>query len=291
MYKEEYDNIGIIYKYTSPDGNCYIGQTMFPKKRQADHKRNALRGDNNKFYNAIRKFGWDSFKYEVLYTIIDDDIFKRQKILNKKEIYYIKKYDSFYNGYNSTIGGNQYSGELHPSFGKKLTEEHKKKLKDSRVRQVSQYDVSGKFIKTYYSAAEAAKETGIDSSSILKVCRGKYKHSGNYQWRYGNSTDSIPPLNDADIFAIQNNIPFKNGCKPVYQYDLNLNLIKIWESVNCLICKGYSNRHLNLCFQGKMNCYGKKGEPKYIWTHYPIDVKQLNQVPSSSNENSNDKTE
>lgn len=26
MYKEEYDDIGIIYKYTSPSGKCYIGQ-------------------------------------------------------------------------------------------------------------------------------------------------------------------------------------------------------------------------------------------------------------------------
>lgn len=31
MYKEEYDDIGIIYKYTSPSGKCYIGQTMFPR--------------------------------------------------------------------------------------------------------------------------------------------------------------------------------------------------------------------------------------------------------------------
>lgn len=289
MYKEEYDNIGIIYKYTSPDGNCYIGQTMFPRKRYAEHKRNALQGHKGKFYDAIRKFGWDSFQYEVLYTILDDDIQKRQKVLNEKEVYYIKKYDSFYSGYNSTIGGNQYSGQLHPSFGKKLSAEHKKKLKNSRARQVSQYDASGKFIKTYHSAAEAGRQTNIDPSSILRACKGLYKNSGNYQWRYGNNTENISPLDSANLDAIENFIPFKNGCKPVYQYDLNFNLIRIWESVQQLKCKGYSNHHLNLCFQGKLDSYGRRGEPKYIWTHYPIDVSQLKKASEGKDKNSDDK--
>ena len=288
MYKEEYDNIGIIYRYISPDGNCYIGQTMFPRKRQAEHRRNANQGHKGKFYDAIRKFGWDSFQYEVLYTIIDDDIQKRQDVLNEKEVYYIKKYDSFYNGYNNTTGGNQYSGSLHPSFGMKLSEEHKKKLKDSRVRQVSQYDALGRFIKTYYSAAEASRETNIDSSSIIKTCKGIYESSGNYQWRYGNNTNNIQPISSAVIDAINNSIPFKQGCKPVYQYDLNFNLVNIWESVQQLKCMGYSNHHLNLCFQGKLDYYGKRGEDKYIWTHYPIDASQLRKVPEGKDKNSND---
>lgn len=289
MYKEEYDNIGIVYKYTSPDGNCYIGQTMFPRKRQAEHKRNASQGYKGKFYEAVRKFGWDSFQYEVLYTIIDDDIQKRQDILNEKEVYYIRKYNSFYDGYNSTIGGNQYCGELHPSFGTKLSKEHKKKLKDSRVRQVSQYSASGKFIRSYYSAAEASRETGIDSSSIIKTCKGIYRNSGNFQWKYGNNTEDIPPIDSANLDAIKNSVPFKNGCKPVYQYDLNFNLVKIWESVQQLKCLGYSNHHLNLCFQGKLDFYGKRGEPKYIWTHYPIDISQIKEVPEEKEENSDDK--
>nr|DAE19973.1 MAG TPA: hypothetical protein [CrAss-like virus sp. ctYsL76] len=53
------------------------------------------------------------------------------------EIYYIGKYDSYYNGYNCTIGGSTPgSGSTHPSYGKKLSEEHKTKLKQSVSRVV-----------------------------------------------------------------------------------------------------------------------------------------------------------
>jgi len=36
-----------------------------------------------------------------------------------------------------TIGGNQLRGELHPSYGTHLTEEHKEKLKNSVRKEVS----------------------------------------------------------------------------------------------------------------------------------------------------------
>ena len=40
--------------------------------------------------------------------------------LSEKEIYYINKYDTFKNGYNSTTGGENNQGESHPRH--KLTE-------------------------------------------------------------------------------------------------------------------------------------------------------------------------
>jgi len=63
-----------------------------------------------------------------------------------------------------TIGGNQLRGELHPSYGAHLSEEHKEKLKDSVRKEVSQYDLDGNYIATYKSAAEGGKVTGCDSS-------------------------------------------------------------------------------------------------------------------------------
>lgn len=67
---------GIIYKYTSPSGKCYIGQTINEDRRKLQHKRAAL-NENHKeydkpFYRALRKYGWDSFEYEVLNTISAD---------------------------------------------------------------------------------------------------------------------------------------------------------------------------------------------------------------------------
>lgn len=51
-------------------------------------------------------------------------------------------------------------------------------------KPVLQYDMNGKFIKEYESIKKAGFENHIDPSSIAKACKGKYKHSGNYIWKY-----------------------------------------------------------------------------------------------------------
>ena len=39
-------------------------------------------------------------------------------------------------------------------------------------------------LATYNSAAEASLITGADSSSIIKVCKGKLKTTKGYKWSY-----------------------------------------------------------------------------------------------------------
>ena len=63
--------------------------------------------------------------------------------------------------------------------------ENLKKAVESRKRQVSQYDRSGKFIRTYSSTREAGMLTGTCDSKITSVCRGKRKTTGGYIWKYG----------------------------------------------------------------------------------------------------------
>ena len=58
-----------------------------------------------KFWNAICKYGWDSFNHDILEVVENETVEELVKELNKLEKEYIKKYDSYYNGYNSTIGG------------------------------------------------------------------------------------------------------------------------------------------------------------------------------------------
>lgn len=272
MYKEEYDNIGIIYKYTSPTGKCYIGQTQFPRRRQGEHRKAAKQGKPGKFYNAIRKYGWDSFDYEVLFTVFEDDSKIKQTILDEKEMYYIEKYDSFKNGYNMTIGGNSYSGENHPSFGTHLTEEHKEKLKNSVSKEVSQYTKEGDYVQTFKSAADAALYFGTDcSSTILKVCKGLGQSAQGYQWRYGNSKENIGKF-----------YKFKDT-QIVYQYTLDGTLVKVWKSaMEAQSEKGYSAGNIWQVCNNKKKAYGKKNGPKFIWSY--TELTNLNwQVPDSPN--------
>lgn len=62
--------VGIIYKYTSPSNKIYIGQTIHEHTRYMRHKR--TEGDN-KFHRAIKKYGFEKFTYEVIFTIDNDD--------------------------------------------------------------------------------------------------------------------------------------------------------------------------------------------------------------------------
>ena len=104
MYK------GYIYKWENKINNkVYIGQTMNRygyKERWSQHRYQAENSiHNNKFHNAIRKYGIDNFDKEVLECIEMDDKVELKKVLDEIEVKCIKKHNSFDNGYNSTLGG------------------------------------------------------------------------------------------------------------------------------------------------------------------------------------------
>lgn len=51
-------------------------------------------------------------------------------------------------------------------------------------KPVEQYTIEGQFIKSYPSAKEAAKQTGLHAQNIGACCRGLHSHSGGYRWKY-----------------------------------------------------------------------------------------------------------
>ena len=152
-----------IYKSVNSKTNqVYIGFDSKWPNRQKVHK-SASKNGNSKFYNAIRKYGWESFDWEVIYQSKD-----REHTLNVMESYFIEQYDSFNIGYNLTLGGDgtfgvvlsenakqkisnthkgktlsknhikilvekgkKLTGEKNPMYGKTLSEDHKKKISQS----------------------------------------------------------------------------------------------------------------------------------------------------------------
>lgn len=91
-----------IYKITNKINNkVYIGQTTKTiEERWKRHCSDALSGRlKTKFALAIRKYGVKSFRVEKI------DTAKTKDELNKKEVYWISFYNSVYEGYNSTDGG------------------------------------------------------------------------------------------------------------------------------------------------------------------------------------------
>lgn len=49
---------------------------------------------------------------------------------------------------------------------------------------VIQLSRDNEIIKTYPSAQQAARETGIDNSNICACCRGKHRTAGGFVWKY-----------------------------------------------------------------------------------------------------------
>ncbi len=123
-----------------------------------------------KIYNAMNKYGKENFMCEILEDNVPIDE------LNNKEIYYIEKYDSFINGYNSTKGG------------------------DGRVIN-NEYDVE-KIVNDYISgksSSEISKEYGVCSTTIARVL-----HSKNIKMREDGRKLTVDMLDDIIELASTN---------------------------------------------------------------------------------------
>ena len=93
--------VAYIYILTSPSGKKYIGQTTNFKKRFETYKNIRKRIHTQvKLGKALEKYGFENF---IIETIEFNNITEEE--LDKLEIDYIKKHDSYNNGYNCTIGG------------------------------------------------------------------------------------------------------------------------------------------------------------------------------------------
>lgn len=207
---------GIVYKYQSPNGKCYIGQTVNESKR-----RNVFLRENEdyagvKINNARKKYGAKNFSYEVLEVIERDDIDELSKELDSLEEHYIEIYDSFKNGYNMSIGGDG-------SRGYKITQEHKEKIKyflthnnpfkgrhhtdkvkriisEANGKPVKQIDTTtGEVLRVFPSAKIAGETLGHPRGNceIIKVCKHYVSPSNRhfitalgYKWEYCDSEGS-----------------------------------------------------------------------------------------------------
>lgn len=106
----------VVYKHECPNKKVYIGITgKNPKERWINGKGYC---SNKHFTNAIKKYGWDNIKHEILfYNMTKEEA-------EQKEIELIKTYDStnIMCGYNKSIGGRCIS------LGCKRTTKTKEKL-------------------------------------------------------------------------------------------------------------------------------------------------------------------
>jgi group I intron endonuclease len=120
----------VYRRINTKNGKVYIGKTArTPEERWVSLLYEVGRGRNNRIHNAIRKYGAESFKTDILYET------ENFKALSAMETFFIILHQSHKpeNGYNLTLGGDGAApGELNPMFGKTHTDEIKAKLRALR---------------------------------------------------------------------------------------------------------------------------------------------------------------
>lgn len=100
---------GKIYKITNIiNGLTYIGCTVNPiEQRFYEHLYRCYNSDyKSKLYNSIKKYGEKNFEIELIFECDLDVMYDFEKK-------YIKEYDTYRNGLNSTLGGEGCLGYEH----------------------------------------------------------------------------------------------------------------------------------------------------------------------------------
>lgn len=210
---------GLIYKITSNTSKkSYIGQTVDFKSRIKRHENETSKTETH-FGRAIRKYGWDDFCVGIIEYNIPCEL------LDERERYWIKHYNTFLNGYNSTSGakggntyckktneemveikskisksnsgknnGNkgQYIGSRNPMYGKHLSEETKAKI-SSKIKGRKDSD-----------------ETRAKKSLASKGVKKNYFHP--LKWLYlvqGNKVTKLSAKEIKDVLKLDNYINLK----------------------------------------------------------------------------------
>lgn len=150
------------------DYKAYVEISKNPKKRWRNGE--GYKGQD-KFYYAIKKYGWNSFQHIILLQ----DLSLEEAWAKEKE--YIKKYDSINDGYNVHEGG-QFT--VTPEMLKKgyIT----KKLKNSSV--IISSEKTDKTI-SFESVAEASLKTGISEHWFYMLYRKEVNEPDGFFITFG----------------------------------------------------------------------------------------------------------
>lgn len=85
------NNIGIYIITNKINNHCYIGSAINLKRRKENHFKNHKGKSNPRLQNAMRKYGKENFKFEILEYILN------KKDLLKREQYYLDVFKPEYN--------------------------------------------------------------------------------------------------------------------------------------------------------------------------------------------------
>ena len=179
--------VGIIYKYTSPSGKSYIGQTFKTLEQRAKYTGEGYRLCPV-FYRAILKYGFENFTCEILEEIDLDSKEEIKTQLDKLEERYIQEYNTLApNGYNVRLGNQEGSTFSKESKVCATGSDHfnwQTDLNESELQRMYEDGMSLKDIAEWTGIAKETVKRHIKDKGILR--EKKYNQPVVKLDKYGN---------------------------------------------------------------------------------------------------------
>lgn len=166
---------GYIYKTTNLINNkIYIGQ-----HRAQQFESNKYIGSGVKLAKAIKKYGKENFKCELI-----EECFSLEE-LNEKEIFWIQKFNSQFEGYNLNAGGegmNSPSKETREKMqraklGKKQPESQKRKRKESLKKVIH----TKEWVQKIKNSRQGAKMPPTCLENSIKSLKGTFWYNNGVE--------------------------------------------------------------------------------------------------------------
>lgn len=227
-----------VYKHETPNGKIYIGITcQNPTKRWG----NGCNYRNQKYlYAAIKKYGWENIKHEVLYTGLSKEDAEQKEI---ELIAFYKSNDRKF-GYNIDNGGKS-KGRCSEETKRKLSEIQKgKKPSPYMLQRAIEANTGTKL------SPETRKKISEKVRKSWTIERRKAfgdKHRGSKCLFFGKK------FSEAEIKHLQEINRGANSVlsKRVGQFDLDGNLVHIFGSTREAGRAGFNNSAISGVCRGK----------------------------------------
>lgn len=130
-------------------------------------------------------------------------------------------------------------------------------------KQIAQYTPKGELVKIYESVAEAERQNGFPHSGISKTALGKQKTCKGYIWKYVSGEDEVCKLDLSIPKELCRVTKGKTCSRPVAQYTMDGELIKIFKSAReAERQEGFNHSAISAVALGK-----QKAHKGYIWKY------------------------
>ena len=217
-----------VYIHTSPSGKTYVGQTCGNPKRRWSGGHGYR--SNRYFWSAIQKYGWKSFKHDILIDGLnqDDANFWEQRLIR-----FFNSDDRRF-GYNIQEGGRSAGGMSDEAKAHMVAV--KSGLNAPNARAVAVFNLEGKRIGTYGCTIFAADAYGIKRSTVLTHLSKRSGTCGGYIFRYVDDVGDVSQLPQNEVYKPNEKRSLRSAnnrkAKSINVYELDGTFICQFRSVS-----------------------------------------------------------